>query len=215
MHPQNVTSVRVRPKSVKSKPNTIRARKLLESLSHMDYVSDENIPQNQIDNFFVYEPKNLLFKHRDFNIPSYLSDIKLLNVNSDSMIKLTKNEAFKEYYDYTIYLRRKCYKMMSSLFRKYTHLTNLKGIPKEYKMKYWMECEENLINDMKDIENTTADMFYYHIKNRNIWRINFVRFLRRCKKLWIGTMNSNKNKWIDILSDKINNHKSSTAYPGE
>ncbi|KJP87310.1 hypothetical protein AK88_02990 [Plasmodium fragile] len=103
--------------------------------------------------------------------------------------------------------------MVNYLNRWFYNLAETNNLPDEYKLKLWEECKRELLYDLECIRRTCENLFRNFVNRKTgkyIWSIPFENLVVRLNKLAHESVVRNKDKWVNILSERVESYRART-----
>ncbi|ANQ07325.1 Uncharacterized protein PCOAH_00015450 [Plasmodium coatneyi] len=148
------------------------------------------------------------------DISKDFTDEYILNMPETLFIRTSKRKAFILYFYNGIYLERKYYAMVNNLNRWFSSVAEAHNLPDDYKLEWWEECKKELLHDLECIQRTCESFFWNFItkgRKEYVWTIPFENLLHRLRNLTNGSINRNKEKWTNILAQKMRSNRASAS----
>ncbi|KJP84786.1 hypothetical protein AK88_05584, partial [Plasmodium fragile] len=138
---------------------------------------------------------------------------QILNIPYTNPLWISKRKAFISFFYHVMYLERKYYDMVNYLNRWFYNLAETNNMPDEYKLKLWEESKRELLYDFECIRRTCENLFRNFVNRKRgkyIWSIPFENLVVRLNKLAHESVVRNKDKWVNILSERVESYTART-----
>ncbi|ANQ07794.1 Uncharacterized protein PCOAH_00022610 [Plasmodium coatneyi] len=150
----------------------------------------------------------LLFGIEESEISNDLSKEEINKLIDSFGNILTQKQQYIIFHHYTKYLNKIYNKMVDKIWDVSERLAFKHQVPHEVKVKYWYQCEKELKNDLKEMNNFSYKNFYSFMKQKPSQpAIKFKLFLSLHHFTWNKEMKDNEQKRVHKLVQKMKNYK--------
>ncbi|SBS82783.1 RAD protein (Pv-fam-e) [Plasmodium ovale curtisi] len=129
------------------------------------------------------------------------------SVASCGLFFLNKKKAHKALYLYNNYIKRKYYDMVDDLSNNFKNYASKKGIPIEDQEKYWMQCEEALIDNLRKMEIYFNGCLNNILKSKLLISVHFKLYLKNHETNWYQQIRTIENEWAKFFLNKMKNYR--------